>query len=485
MFLIKNKIKSLSKKIFGNMGIKKKIFIVSITGIIIGFFILYAMLYILLPRAYNKYQMVSLNNKVENLINDLESTEYDDLNGMLDKFSFDNGVFLKITSEDGTVKYTSSREGFFPEEKNNNGTTIPKDKPKENNKKTHNIVIEKEFNLLNTNEKCTISVRGLIRAKGETQNIIIIFLPVAIITIIVIAITISLFYSKMISKPLLKINSKAKKMSELDFSERIEVEGNDEIGELSESLNIMCDNLQDNISKLKEANEKLTEDIEKEREAQEERKQFIATISHELKSPITIISGQLQGMIYNIGKYKDRDKYLQESYEVTLNMEKLVLELLELSRRDQKNFVLDKQDFNLSLVVWDICRSNYYFIEDKKLNLNENIEEDVHLLGDKKLIKKAFTNIIRNAIMHSPEGESVTVNLNSNELIVTNTGTTIDEKDIDNIFDAFYRVDKSRNSSTGGTGLGLYIVKSILDKHELKYSIESSQNSVIFKVKLS
>ena len=479
MFLIKK-----INKILRNMGIKKKIFIVSITGIIIGFFILYTMLYILLPMAYNKYQVASLNSKVEDLIADLESTEYDDLDGMLDKFSFENGVFMKIINEDGEVKYNSSREGFFPEEKNYSEKIHPKEKPKEVNKESQNVVIEKELNLLETNEKCTISVRALIRAKGETQNIIIIFLPVAIITIIVIGITISLFYSKMISRPLLKINSKAKKMSELDFSERIQIDSNDEIGELSTSLNIMCDNLQDNISKLKEANEKLTQDIEKEREAQEERKQFIATISHELKSPITIIGGQLQGMIYNIGKYKDRDKYLQESYEVTMKMEQLVQELLELSRRDQDNFELDKRDFNLSSVVSDICRSNYYFIEDKKLNLNEDIEENIHLVGDEKLIKKAFTNIIRNGIMHSPEGENITVKLDNDKLVVINTGITIEEKELNNIFDAFYRVDKSRNSNTGGTGLGLYIVKSILDKHELRYSIESSNNSVIFKVNL-
>ena len=116
-------------------------------------------------------------------------------------------------------------------------------------------------------------------------------------------------------------------------------------------------------------------------------------------------------------------------------------------------------------MIREILRENYYFIEEKSLNLNEDIVDDIFISGDKRLLKKAFINIVRNAIIHSPKGESINIILNGNKFIVENTGVYIEESEINNIFKAFYRIDKSRNSETGGTGLGLYIVKSILDKH--------------------
>ncbi|WP_416377968.1 ATP-binding protein [Clostridium paraputrificum] len=315
------------------------------------------------------------------------------------------------------------------------------------------------------------------------KSTIKVFFPFAVLTIIVIAITVSLIYSNIISKPLIEISKKAKKMSSLDFSQKLYPKGNDEISDLSISLNTLSENLNRTIKELESANIKLKEDIEKERRLERERREFIATISHELKSPLTIISGQIEGMIHNIGKYKDRDKYLSESYEVTRKMESLVFELLDISRRDKDDFKLEISNINLSKMVREILRDNYFFVEDKKINLQEIIEENIYVEGDRRLIKKALTNVIKNSIQHSPEGEKVIVVLVKDRLVVKNTGVFINREEIDNIFKAFYRVDKSRNSSTGGTGLGLYIVKTIIDKHEnMSYTMESDKKYVMFKL---
>ncbi len=114
------------------------------------------------------------------------------------------------------------------------------------------------------------------------------------------------------------------------------------------------------------------------------------------------------------------------------------------------------------------------------------IDEDVFVNSDEKLIKKAITNTVKNAITHSPLKEKIIIKLTDSELSVENTGITIPKDQLGEIFNAFYRVDKSRNRKTGGTGLGLYIVRTILDKHEnIQYTIESSENSVLFKMKFS
>ncbi len=320
--------------------------------------------------------------------------------------------------------------------------------------------------------------------ENEASDSIALFLPFAIFAIVIIAFTISSFYSILISRPLIKINKVAKKMANLDFDNIIEVNGEDEIGELSNSLNLMNKNLKESFEELERMNSKLTEEIEIERKLEKERREFVATISHELKSPITIISGQLEGMLYNIGKYKDRDKYLKESYEVTQKMSELVQEILHLSERENGEFKYNFSNVNLSNVIKSILRELRYFIDEKKLNLITKIDEDIFIIADEKLIKKVIMNIIKNAIIYSPTNECIKINLSKEELSVENTGVSIPKNQINEIFNAFYRVDKSRNRKTGGTGLGLYIVKTILDKHEnIDYTIESGENSVIFKMK--
>lgn len=463
------------KNRWNNIGVKKKVFISSISIIVSGFTILYFSLYIFMPRVYKSYKFNSLNNKVESLIKDLSQNSYNDVNQILDNFTYDNNLMISIKDNSGKLRYSSFREGFIK----------PNIRPfKEDNKKDIlSFNTEKEFYFKYLGQNCTITVHAPIRVIDETRNTIKVFLPFAILTIIIISTATSLIFSNIISKPLIEISKKAKRMSALDFTEKLYPKGNDEISELSISLNTMSENLNSTIKELEMANGKLKQDIEREREIEKERREFIATISHELKSPITIISGQIEGMIHNIGRYEDRDKYLKESYEVTRKMEKLVFELLDISKRDKDDFKLVLSEINLSKLVREILRESYFFVEEKSINLQEIIDEEVYLVGDKMLIRKAFTNIIRNAIEHSPEKEKVIVVLNKERFIVKNTGVTIKEEELNNIFKAFYRVDKSRNSNTGGTGLGLYIVKTILDKHHnIQFSISSEKNIVTFKV---
>ena len=164
-------------------------------------------------------------------------------------------------------------------------------------------------------------------------------------------------------------------MANLDFDNIIEINGEDEIGELSNSLNLMNKNLKESFDKLERMNSQLTEEIEMERKLEKERREFIATISHELKSPITIINGQLEGMIYNIGKYKDRDKYLKESYGVIQKMSELVQEILHLSERENGEFKYNFVNVNISRITNIIISELKYFIDEKNLTLKVNIKK--------------------------------------------------------------------------------------------------------------
>ncbi|WP_195958838.1 sensor histidine kinase [Clostridium saudiense] len=465
-----------------------------------------------MPRVYEVYKVNNINEKIRELKSQLEKDENIDINELLDEFSYKNNLDILLVSKDennliNKIIYSSFREGanepnkipflyshvqyerFKSFQKYSNdinlGGSIATDKFVYGLiSKNESLNIDEIVYVKSLNNAYHMIVHFPVSPENEASDSIALFLPFAIFAIVIIAFTISSFYSILISRPLIKINKVAKKMANLDFDNIIEVNGEDEIGELSNSLNLMNKNLKESFEELERMNSKLTEEIEIERKLEKERREFVATISHELKSPITIISGQLEGMLYNIGKYKDRDKYLKESYEVTQKMSELVQEILHLSERENGEFKYNFSNVNLSNVIKSILRELRYFIDEKKLNLITKIDEDIFIIADEKLIKKVIMNIIKNAIIYSPTNEYIKINLSKEELSVENTGVSIPKNQINEIFNAFYRVDKSRNRKTGGTGLGLYIVKTILDKHEnIDYTIESGENSVIFKMK--
>ena len=493
------------KNKWNNLSIKKKNFIWSVLIIIISFTLLYGGIYLFMPKVYESYKLNKIYRSIDDLKTTLEETDGLDLSETLDKFSYENNLDLIVVKKDKDNKIVSVVYSSFREWLNDPGK-IPFLKEEEIpphllkrirlNLEEVNEAVYKPINKRGSlNIEDDISIKGLkgryslivhvaVSPIDEAATIVALFFPFAIIAIVLIAITISTFYSIQISKPLIKINYVAKKMAELNFDNVIEIKGDDEIGQLSKSLNLMNENLKNSFRELERVNSKLTEEIELERKIEKQRREFIATISHELKSPITIISGQIEGMIYKIGRYKDRDKYLKESYDVVQKMRELVQELLDMSKREDQKLKCVFTDINLSMLIEDILSDLYYFCEDKNIVVEKYIEANVHIQGDNNLLTRAITNIIKNSIIHSPKEEKVNIKLTNEELIVENTGVNIPESEIENIFEAFYRVDKSRNRKTGGTGIGLYIVKTILDQHKnISYKIYNKDNSVVFIIK--
>ncbi|MDQ0557037.1 sensor histidine kinase [Paraclostridium ghonii] len=228
--------------------------------------------------------------------------------------------------------------------------------------------------------------------------------------------------------------------------------------------------------------------IENERMQEAKRKEFIATISHELKTPITIISGQLEGMIYNIGKYKDRDTYLKKSYDSTQELKTLVEEMIQVSKFEILEKKSEIKEIDLNNLINRLIKRQMYLIEEKNLNLSVKSESNIFIKADEERIAKAINNIINNAIKYSPENADLLIKLYKKEntiLEIENTGVTIDERHKEKLFKPFYRVEKSRNRKTGGSGLGLYIVSQILKEHGFRYNIKNGKNSVIFIIEFN
>ena len=191
-------------------------------------------------------------------------------------------------------------------------------------------------------------------------------------------------------------------------------------------------------------------------------------------------------MLYNIGPYRDRDKYLKENYQIVERMEKIVREILSVSKLESSTLKPTFEEVNLSELIFSITKSLDFFAIQKNIQIIQDIESNLFVSTDCNLLEKACKNIIHNAIMYSPSGEKVFIQLTKNPqqpnilFQVINTGVQINEVDIQQIFQPFYRVEKSRNRNTGGSGLGLFIVKQIFAALSITYTMKNLEQNVIF-----
>lgn len=307
-------------------------------------------------------------------------------------------------------------------------------------------------------------------------------LPVLYGVIFAVSVTAAFFYAQYVTRPIRRVSAVSRRMAELDFSGLCAVGRTDEIGVLSDSLNELSGRLSETLGQLREANEKLAADIDMERELERQRLAFFSAASHELKTPITIIKGQLEGMLYQVGRYRDRDCYLKQSLEVTGTLEKMVQELLMISRLDAPGYACEKACFSLDGLLDERLDMSEELFVQRELVLEREIARGIDLSGDRRLMEKVFDSLLSNAALYSPAGNRVYVRLWRGAkgvcLSVENTGISIPDEELPRLFEAFYRVDASRSRETGGSGLGLYIVKTILDLHDARIELANTAQGV-------
>ncbi|NFD77162.1 HAMP domain-containing histidine kinase [Clostridium botulinum] len=462
-----------------------KLFLVTTLLLVLSSICTYSIIYMLLPNYYHKYKKMTIENQLDSIVDNVPKLDINNIEEYLGQISFNNNANIVVTDEYGNVIYFTNvlQKGLVTITKKEDLSHF-KNIEKTNTRSVYTSYRKIKF--YNSEEKYNLYLTAPLQPVSEASKVLFLLIPYIGLVVILISVIGGLIYSKVISKPLISMNKVAKEMAKLDFTKKCTVKGEDEIGELSQSLNDLSNNLRISMEELQRANEQLLDDIAKEREIEKKRREFIATISHELKTPITILKGQIEGMLSNIGIYKDRDKYLKRNLEVLNDMEYMVKETLEISKLESQGFKPRKEQVSLSKIVEE-CIYNISFIAKRKnIFIDKNINEDLFVHGDSKLLKKVVNNIITNAINHSPESEKVYANLHEEKdeivLKVENTGIYIEENELKEIFKPFYRIEKSRNRKSGGSGLGLYIVKMILDAHNGKYSISNNEKGVEFKL---
>ena len=292
-------------------------------------------------------------------------------------------------------------------------------------------------------------------------------------------------YSKRFTKPLIEMSEVTNKIANLDFSAKCEINRGDEIGALADNINVVSASLNTALSELREKNEQLMEDIEKERRIEQMRADFISAASHELKTPIAIIRGYAEGLKMNLDEDDENaTEYCDIIMRESDRMNVLVLNMLEQSLYSSGVKMPDMIDFDVNDFIQDLLKTVTPIFEEKGVTANYIKNEKLTAFADRVQMTTVLSNIVLNACSHASGEKLLEITTEKADgkikVNVFNTGSRVEDKDKDGIFTSFYRADKAHSRAEGRFGLGLSIVKSITENHKCECGFENKENGVTF-----
>ncbi len=330
-----------------------------------------------------------------------------------------------------------------------------------------------------------VLIRSNLDSIGESVKIANEFLAYVGIVAAVIGSILMFLISKSFTKPILDLVGIAKKISNLDFEIEYEVKSKDEIGELGNSINLLSKKLETTIMELKQANNELVTDIKRKTEIDEMRKEFLSNVSHELKTPISLIQGYAEGLMENINEDEEsRDFYCEVIMDEANKMNGLVKKLLSLNELEFGNNQVNFDRFDIVALLSSIIDATEILFKQKEVLLYFEKTDPVYVWADEYLIEQVISNYISNALNHVDGQKIIEIKLIARgdlvRVAVYNTGDNIPEEELDKIWIKFYKVDKARTREYGGSGIGLSLVKAIMNSHNKECGVINHPMGVEF-----
>ncbi|MCI8465258.1 MAG: HAMP domain-containing protein [Lachnospiraceae bacterium] len=451
----------MRKKIKNSLSIK--VFLWVFSALTICSMLIYGIVLTVLPKQYQVTSDRQLDANTELLVSKLQNMRYEDAVEEIYNFCIRNNSAAALSDDKTTLSFGEIKaEGF----------------------EIATLSIATSVTFSDKETEYALMISSISKTADVILSLMFRFLPAVFVIILFLSSLSAFICSKVIVSPIAKISKISRRMTLLDMTWRCEVKSDDEIGVLASSLNTMAGRLQETMEELKNANQELSDDVEKFKTLEEQRRNFFAAVSHELKTPLTILKGQIENMILGYGAYQNHEAYLPEALKSTEEIEHLIREIITISKMEHMDLQNTLQEVSLKQTINDTVEAIFPLAQDKNIQIHPIIRADMILSVNPNLWKKALSNIIGNAVRHSPRGEDVFITFEScekgNTLLIENTGASIPNDDLPHMFTPFYRTDKSRNKATGGNGLGLYIVKTILDLHHIAYGIKNTEKGVVF-----
>ena len=464
-----------------------KIFLVTCLLLTAVCVLTYGLIAQLMPLTYTADQERMLVAQADRLAKQLEEYTLADCESLLSQFTFQYGVPVSIQDSAGRIVGGIDPSDIMPTGENGRWEMLPthtSDKNLQSDNENSDYIVHcigTEFSFEDSSEKFELLVFASTRAVNQAVEALGRIWPWLAAAILLVSVMTSLFYAHFITRPIVRLSSISQKLSELDFSWRCKEQRTDEIGTLAHNLDELADRLSRSMQELQAANDTLQKDVEREHQLEQAQRDFFSAVSHELKTPITVMKGQLGGMLDGIGVYADRDKYLARSLAVANQMESLVQELLTISRMEGGG-ELSMVPVELTALIRS-CLQNYgELFQQKEQEVITDLPPEIWNTGNPALLKKALGNLLSNAALYSPEGIKISLSVHAEDeniiLTVENERAHIAPELLPHLFEPFFRSDPSRSRQTGGSGLGLYLVQKIAEQHGGSCQIQNSERGV-------
>lgn len=294
-----------------------------------------------------------------------------------------------------------------------------------------------------------------------------------------------LLVSRKITEPIMELTQISERMKQLDFDAKYTGKSKTEIALLGQNINELSETLEDAISELKSANNELKRDIEKKNKIDEMRKEFLSNVSHELKTPIALIQGYAEGLKEGINDDEEsRNFYCEVIMDEASKMNQMVKKLLTLNQLEFGNDTVTMERFDIISLISNYLQSASILCKQKNINLQMDSYHPIHVWADEFMVEEVFNNYFSNAMNHVAGDRIIDVKLTLKENLVRvsvfNTGLPIPEESLPYIWEKFYKVDKARTREYGGSGVGLSIVKAIMESMNQQYGVINYDNGVEF-----
>lgn len=292
-------------------------------------------------------------------------------------------------------------------------------------------------------------------------------------------------FSKRITDPILELVALSQRMANLDFDARYTSGGSDEIGILGENFNIMSKKLEETISELKSANNQLQKDIEQKEKIETMRNEFLGNVSHELKTPIALIQGYAEGLKEGVNDDPEsREFYCDVIMDEADKMNQMVKNLLVLNQLEFGSEELEVQRFDVVRLIRGVLASCEILVQQAGASVDFIADEEVCVWADEFKTEQVIRNYLTNAIHHADFEKRIEIRViptgDTVRITVFNSGKPIPEEDVAKLWDKFYKVDKAHTRAYGGNGIGLSIVKAIMESFHQAYGVKNFDNGVEF-----
>ena len=435
-----------------NLKIFPKMFLQIFTALTLTVLFIHFMVFLIFPKTYLEDRKQEINKKANEISKTLTNKDIGYVTQSLDFYSNNNDIkaYVKNKNNDNELQIKE---------------IIDFDKKSENN----SLIIEERDITINTGEKISLLFVSTADMKKDAKNLSLRFLPFSLLISMFFSAIISLIYAKLINNNIQEIKHITDKMMNMDKKALLEVDSTNEIGQLKLQINDLYTTLLHSIDDLESKNEEIIK-LEK------LKYDFFRGASHELKTPVASLKIILENMKYNIGKYKNRDLYIDESLKIIDGLSHSISQILTLSSIE--NLKNDEENVEILPILNDIINKQEVIANQKHITIDNQITDEKIYIG-KSALKIILSNVIGNAVKYTDEYGIITIKSDGEWFEVINTCEKASELDTTKVFDVNCDLNKENSN-----GLGLYIVGNLLNNYKIDAIIETQEENVTFKIKL-